>query len=61
MQTTTNDLQAAFNRSTLPALGYSFETAMQNRGFVICLQHLAEAKPKKTEIRPAKTYWYHNI
>lgn len=61
MAPSTADLQAAFNRSKLSRLGYTFETAMQNRGLVICLKHLAEIKPKLPAARPVKQYWYNNI
>ncbi len=57
----TAELQAAFNRSKLSALGYTFETAMQNRGLMICLKRLAEIKPKLPAARPVKKYWYNNI
>lgn len=57
----TADLQAAFNRSKLSRLGYTFETAMQNSGLAICIKRLADIKPKQPAARPVKQYWYHNI
>lgn len=61
MQPSTTDLQAAFNRSKLSHLGYTFESAMQNRGLAICLKHLAEIKQSLPAVCEVKQRWYHNI
>lgn len=52
-------LQAAFNRTQLSHLGYTLDTAMQNKALTICLNRLASIKEKSAPVQ--KTYWYQNI
>jgi len=61
MQPTTDDLQAAFNRSKLPRLGYSFQAAMDCVALKICLVRISLNMQKHIPIvlpkHPAAPHW----
>lgn len=58
----TSKLQQAFNNTKLGNLGYTLETAMQNKALAICLNRLVQIKAKRDAgIKPARHYWYQEI
>lgn len=65
MQPTQADLQIAFMRSSLPTLGYTFQTAMEYQALRTCVVRLAtlatKAKPLPSPKKVIKPMWYHNI
>ena len=62
MQPTTADLQAAFNRSKLPALGYSFQSAIACVALKICLNRLAHQQATPLPAPKAlRHFWYQDI
>lgn len=65
MQPTNDDLQAAFNRSKLPRLGYSFQAAMACEMLKKCLVRLAINAHSKTYKTPVaaplkRAFWWTN-
>lgn len=59
MPLTNEDLQAAFNRSQLKSLGYSFQSAMNCAALKICLVRLATlAQNKMSEVKHPAKYWW---
>jgi len=71
MSLTNTELQAVFDRSRLPQLGYTFQKALACDAIKTCLVRIAtnmQNKPatalvrtSKAPQRPAKTYWFNNI
>lgn len=41
-------MRAAYNRSTLPRLGYTYERAMSVPGIAICLKHMERHRKTRT-------------
>lgn len=67
---TDNELLAAYNRTGLNRIGYSFEKAMQCELTKKCLVRMALNAQKKVTVvrsrkavtaRPAREYWFNNI
>jgi hypothetical protein len=71
MSPTNTDLQAVFNNSKLPQLGYTFQSAINCDAIKTCLVRIATNMQNKAAVapvikqqapkQPMKQYWFNNI
>jgi hypothetical protein len=61
MYPTNTDLEAVFQHSKLPSLGYTFQSAITCDAIKTCLVRIALNTQKQAAIAPPKQYWWHNI